>query len=63
MDIIVLFLHFEPVNHHFDRVCLVPIQLHAGYNLSYLSIYPHMNESFLANGLKKFLVMPLSRIH
>ena len=48
------------IDYNLDVVILITVQLHSVYYLTDFSVYPHIQITFLANLLEKFLVMPLT---
>ena len=52
--------HFQAVNHEFDIMILVAVNLHAVCEFAEVSIHPHIDISFLNQLLKKLFIVSLA---
>ena len=55
--------HYGLVNHHFDVVILVAVQLHAVHYLGDVAVYTHIQIPLAAHLFEEFLVVSLTRTH
>ena len=53
----------QSVNHYFDVVSLITVDLHALFDFLYLTIDPHMQIAFLAHRLKQFTIVALTSVN